>query len=63
MNIEIKKETRGMPYTDKFGKKQLQILEYRVILKGGKLLNVINKSGFSVEKNSDCFDYFTKKYS
>ena len=61
--IEQRTENRGIYFTDKAGKRQLQLFEYKLVFKNKKLLNVINKYNNTVEKNSDCFDFFAKKYS
>lgn len=57
--ITQEQRRRVFQWKDSKGVFQQMVVNYTVIKKDGQLLNVINQNGYSVEKNSECFDFFT----
>ena len=50
---------RVFQWKDSKGVAQQMAINYTVVKKDGQLLNVMNQNGYSVSKNSECFDFFT----
>lgn len=42
------------------GKPQTKTINYKLSIVNGQLYSIINENGYSVEKTSECWDYFTK---
>jgi hypothetical protein len=55
---EIRKtgRTYGFPGSDK-----KFTVDYTIYLEDGSIVDIRNANGFSVEPNSECWDYFTAK--
>lgn len=60
MNIIQEQRKRTFQWRDSKGINQQMIVNYTLVKKDGQLLNVINQNGYSVEKDSECFDFFNK---
>ena len=57
----IKKETRRYTGYDQItGREFFTYVEYTLLI--GKELRVWNEYGFEIEKKSECYEYFAKKY-
>lgn len=37
-------------------------VKYKIFFNNGVISDIKNEYGYSIEKNSDCWDYFVKKY-
>lgn len=60
MNHKIE---RKIPYMEN-GEQKEQTLFYTVVTnKNNIVTNVFNKKGYSVNKNSECFEYFSKQFN
>jgi hypothetical protein len=62
-----KKETRGYLFYNKFGKEEYMYVTYSLVFKGERLETVYNTAhgdwGHSVQRDSEVWDYFNKKYN
>lgn len=58
-----KKETRVYEKVDKYGKMASYLVTYSLVFFSGVLRNVFNEFGNSIEKNSECWDFFNHKYN
>jgi hypothetical protein len=58
-----KTESRYYKYYDDFGKERHKKVTYGLWFKDGVLTDVVNEFGFTVEKNSECWEFFNNKYN
>lgn len=61
--MQVKTETRSYPAKDKNGLPTKYRVTYELEFKENLLVNVRNESGFSIEKKSECFEYFSSKFN
>jgi hypothetical protein len=58
----VKRETR-VYFHEEHGKNLITKVNYRLVFIDRKLVRIFNDYGFSVESNSECWDYFNQKYN
>ncbi len=59
----VKFETRLIPFTSRDGRKGTFPLRYKLYLnEEGKVYSIMNQHGYTIEKNSETFEYYAKKY-
>jgi len=57
----VKLETRVIPFLSRDGKRGTFPLRYKLYFKDGKLDSVVNQHGFTIEKESETFEYYASK--
>lgn len=59
----VKKETRNYDFTDRFGRPATLPVTYSLSFVDGILREVFNEFGNSIEKDSECWQYFSSTYN
>ena len=52
--------TRRFPWYNHKGEKNFMTVQYRLYYSGGLLVDIVNEFGFSVEKKSECWEFFNR---
>ncbi len=52
---------RTFYWTNNKGIKQSTTISYKLYFKENQLSQVVNQNGYTVEKNSECFEFFEKQ--
>lgn len=61
---KFKRESRLYPYTDRFGRDGMWRVTYTIYFNDeNDMIDVRNEYGHSVEKNSECWEFFNNKYN
>ncbi len=50
-------------HNDETGRNEIHKLKYTVIVRNGKVENVVNENNYTVNKNSEVFEYYSLKFN